>query len=86
MARFAQDLDALVAQLDSETHATAIAALRRCRSLRELERLAEAGWLEPPGQEPRLKLVKHGSGTFIVVQYEQGWSTRLAMRPFPPGH
>lgn len=85
MARFSQDLEALVAQLDPATHATAMEALRRCRSLRDLERVAQAGWLEPPGQEPRLKLVKHGSGTFIVVQYDQGWSTRLAMQPFPRG-
>ncbi len=85
MAGFRDSIDALVEQLDADAHADAVAALRRCRTLRELDRLAHIGWLEPAGQEPRLKLVKHGSGTFLVVQYDQGWSTRLAMQPFPRG-
>lgn len=82
MSSFAISLDRLVAPLDPARHAAEIAKLRACRSLPDLERLAQEAWLTPGTRDPRLKLVRHGSGTFLVVQYDDGWSTRLAMEPF----
>lgn len=79
MARFKDQLAGLVGQL--EGHPGVAERLGRCRTLRELERLE--GWLEPEKQGSRLKLVRHGSGTFLVVSYEDGWSTRVAMQDFP---
>jgi len=83
MSSFTRGLDALVAQLDPEAHADEIQVLRRCRSLRDLDRVADAGgWLTGPGPPERLKLIKHRSGTYLVVRYEEGWSTRLAIQEF----
>ena len=80
---FQHDLSALMAPLDAERHQVAIETLRACRTLRELESLAGGeGWLMPATEPKRLKLVRHGSGTFLVVQYEDGWSTRLSMQSF----
>jgi hypothetical protein len=72
----------LMGQLDPSRQAQAIAALRQCRTLRDLEQLARAGWLAPELDGKRPKLIRHGSGTFLVVEYEDGWSTRLAMQAF----
>ena len=80
---FQADLDALIRPLDPDRHAQAIAALRRCRSVRDMERLAADGWLMPASERKRLKLVRHGSGAFLVVEYEDGWSTRKALQEFP---
>lgn len=82
MPAFRSELDALTRQLDPAHHGAEIHALRRCRSLADLEGLAKTGWLTPLGTEPRLKLVRHGSGTFLVVEYVDGWSKRLAQQPF----
>lgn len=80
---FAQDLDVLVAPLDPAGHAAEIARLRACRTTADLDAVvAQGGWLTAGTRDPRLKLVKHGSGTFLVVRYEDGWSTRLSMAPF----
>ncbi|MEZ4237759.1 MAG: hypothetical protein R3F59_16755 [Myxococcota bacterium] len=75
-APFADRLDTLVRPLDPARHAHEIALLQRCRSLPELEGLV--GWLSPEGQAVRLKLVRHGSGTLLVVSYDQGWSSTLS--------
>ncbi len=68
---------ALVAPLDPVLHAEAVVALRRVRHPADLDRLA-GSWLTS-GRGKRLKLVKHGSGTFMVVEYDDGWTRRLAM-------
>lgn len=80
---FRSDLSALVSQLDPRRHATEIARLQQCRSVDDLAAIARDGWLNPDPAEPRLKLVRHGSGTYLVVAYEDGWSKRVAMQPFP---
>jgi hypothetical protein len=74
-------LASLMKPLDPVEHAVALSKLTKINTLSELEDLARAGWLMPPSQK-RLKLVRHGSGTFLVVSYEDGWSTRLSMVPF----
>ncbi len=78
-------LDRLIEPLDPEKHAVEKARLLQCKSARDLERLATegGGWLNPSTQEPRLKLVKHASGTYLVVSYVDGWSTRISMEPIP---
>ena len=78
---FATDLHALLTQLDANAWPTEYQRLRAVRSLAELEQLAAHGWLSNNPKDPRLKLVRHGSGTFLVVKYIDGWSTRLAMQP-----
>lgn len=78
---FSADLAALIAQVDAGAWPEEVQRLRAVRSLAELEQLAAAGWLSKGQQDPRLKLVRHGSGTFLVVKYVDGWSSRLAMQP-----
>ena len=78
---FSADLAALVHQIDAERWPDEVQRLRGVRSLRELEALAQHGWISTGARDPRLKLVRHGSGTFLVVKYEDGWSTRVAMQP-----
>lgn len=68
----------LLRPLDPERHAAEIAKLRACRAVADLERLARDGWLTGPGPGPRLKLVRHGSGLFLVVEYVDGWSKTLS--------
>lgn len=83
-SEFGKHLDALIAPLDAETHAGEIARLRRCQKLADLTTLSDPGWLSPESAEPRLKLVRHPSGTFLVVAYTaDGWSSRLSMEGFP---
>jgi len=81
MADFDQALQTLVQPLDAATHAAERDRLERCRGPGDLERLvASGGWLSPAGTDPRLKLIKHGAGTYLVVAYDpDGWSTRLSM-------
>lgn len=84
VADFRFHLRALTNALDPVKHATEIAALDRCRSVRDLEAMVKAGgWLTPGEKDPRLKLVRHASGTYLVVLYQDGWTTRLAMEGFP---
>jgi hypothetical protein len=78
---FAADLADLVRQIDAGRWPDEVARLQRVRSLAELESMARDGWLSTGTRDPRLKLVRHGSGTFLVVKYEDGWSTRVAMQP-----
>lgn len=84
MARFADALDTLIEGLDPEQHAAEIQRLRRCRSVKDLDALAEEsrGFLTPQGEKVRLRLVKHGTGTFLVLAYEEGWGTTLSQAPF----
>ncbi len=84
MARFDEDLAQLIAGFDAAAHPDAAARLRRCRSVRDLDATAGAdlGWLEPATVNPRLRLVKHGSGTFLVLSYDDGWGTTLVQRGF----
>lgn len=77
-ASFADRLAALCAPLDPVKHAAELARLRACRGLPDLDAIARDGWLTAPGPKVRLKLVRHGSGTFLVVSYEDGWSKTLS--------
>lgn len=78
MKSFPERLAALTAPLDPTTHAKELDLLRACRSVADLDARARDGWISPDGQRVRLKLVRHGSGTFLVVQYDQGWSKTLS--------
>ncbi|MCB9676653.1 MAG: hypothetical protein H6737_16165 [Alphaproteobacteria bacterium] len=81
---FRSDLAKLVGGLDPTRHAEEIDKLTRCRRVEDLEMLAETngGWLSSRPRDPRVKLVRHGTGTFLVVQYDDGWSTTLSQAPF----
>lgn len=81
---FRRDLAQLVAKMDSATHAAERALLESCRRVEDLEWLAEnnGGWLTKGSKDPRLKLVRHGTGTFLVVSYNDGWSTTVSQAPF----
>jgi hypothetical protein len=78
MSTVQQRIDQLVAGLTPAQHSAEIARLRACRSLPELERLAQEGWLTAEGPRQRLRLVRHGSGTFLVVEYTDGWTKTLS--------
>lgn len=84
MSSFDSGIATLVAGMDPARHTAEIAKLQGCRSVHELDHIVgQGGWLSAAGQRKRLKLVKHGSGTFLVVEYEDGWSTRVSQAPFP---
>lgn len=84
MSDFPSALGLLVRPLDPTKHASEITRLQGCRSLRDLEHLAadRGGWLSPERPGKRLKLVRHGSGTYLVVEYDDGWSTALSRQGF----
>ena len=83
MQSFSASLGELIDALDPERDAAAVATLKRCRRFEDLDALAgEGGWLNPQGTQPRLRLVKHGSGTFLVLAYEDGWGTTLGKAEF----
>lgn len=63
--------------LDDPAYAAALRAIRRCRSRADLDALVDT-WLTPPSDQ-RLKLIRHGVGTYMVVRYEDGWTSRLSM-------
>ena len=81
---FRWEVEALIAQMDPALHDAEIRRLRTCRSIRDLDDIAAAagGWLAPHPTEPRLRLVKHGLATFLVVKYEDGWTSRVGMQDF----
>ena len=68
---------ALVEPLDPVAHHQAVHTLQRVRRADDLHALAGRWLTDGPGK--RLKLVKHGVGTFLVVEYDDGWTTRLSM-------
>ncbi len=81
--RFAASLQTLIDGLDPVAHADGVAALRKCRRFDDLDALAASGgWISPQGRNPRLRLVKHGSGTFLVLAYDEGWGTTLVQADF----
>lgn len=84
MAGFRDGMDGLVGALDPTRHDVEIKALRRCRSVADLDALAATGggWLTSSEHKVRLRLVKHGSGTFLVLSYDDGWGTTLVTQPF----
>jgi len=63
--------------LDDPAYASASRAIRRCRTRADLDALVDT-WLTPPSDQ-RLKLIRHGVGTYMVVRYEDGWTSRLSM-------
>jgi len=81
---FAAQLAVLLNALDQPEQADGKARLARCRSVRDLDRIAETdlGWLQPASSDPRLRLVKHNSGTFLVLSYADGWGTTLVQQGF----
>ena len=71
---------ALTDPLDAAAWPDEVARLRRCRGRADLDDVLRAGaWLGPERQAGRLKLVKHNNGTWMVVHYLDGWSTRMSM-------
>ncbi|MBX2801563.1 MAG: hypothetical protein KTR31_28055 [Myxococcales bacterium] len=80
---FDGSLGVLVAGMDAARHAVEIERLRACRSTTDLDAIVDGGgWLSPESPGKRLKLVRHGSGTYLVVEYDDGWSTRVSQAPF----
>lgn len=75
---FPERVALLIEGLSPAAHPAEIAALRACRALPDLERLAAAGWLTAEGARKRVRLVRHGSGTFLLVEYEDGWTKTLS--------
>ena len=83
MQSFQDSLKTLIAALDPAVQGAAIEALKKCRRFEDLDRLAaDGGWLNPQGTKPRLRLVKHGSGTFLILSYDEGWGTTLVQADF----
>ena len=78
---FRRSLDQLLAGLDAQKHAGEIKTLKRCRNLQALDALANQ-WLTPGSRDPRLKLVKHHTGTFLVLEFVDGWGTTLSQANF----
>ena len=82
MSSFQFNLDQLLEPLSASRHAHEIRTLQRCRSVDDLANLAHQGWLTPGTSDPRLKLVRHGSGTYLIVEYVDGWSKTVSQAPF----
>jgi hypothetical protein len=82
MSSFHFNLDTLIEPLSATRHAGEIRMLQRCRSVDDLANLAREGWLTPGSKDPRLKLVRHGSGTYLIVEYVDGWSKTVSQAPF----
>lgn len=78
MAGIADRVAVLTKGLDPTKHADEIGRLRGCRVLGDLEALAKDGWLTRQATGERLRLVRHGSGTFLVVAYVDGWTRTLS--------
>lgn len=80
---FDTSLQTLLAPIDRTHHAAAAQRLEGCRSRADLDEIVAAGgWLGPEQRGQRLKLVRHASGTFLVVAYEDGWSSRVSQAGF----
>lgn len=78
MSALAERVAVLTRGLDPTRHADEIGRLRGCRALADLEALARDGWLTRATTGERLRLVRHGSGTFLVVAYVDGWTRTLS--------
>ena len=77
---FRRDLDAFIAKLPADSDAAQ--TLARCRTFADLERLALGqGWIGPEKGGERPRLVMHRNGSFLVVEYEDGWTRTLAHHP-----
>jgi hypothetical protein len=81
---FDASLKELIAPLDKSRHAIEIGRLKVARSFEDLDRMAKeaGGWLTPGSIDPRLRLVQHNVRIFLVVEYKDGWSTRVSMASF----
>lgn len=81
---FHRDLKTLCDGLDPAAFAEELKLLSSCRGLADLQWLADNndGWLTKNRRNPKVKLVKHGTGTFLVVKYDDGWSSTLSKAPF----
>lgn len=83
MQSFQDSMKTLIAALDPAVQGTAIEALKRCRRFEDVDALSQnGGWLNSQGTKPRLRLVKHGSGTFLILSYDEGWGTTLVQSEF----
>lgn len=78
MSGWAERVATLIRGLDPVRHAAEIGRLRSCRTLADLEALARDAWLTQTAAGERLRLVRHGSGTFLVVAYVDGWTRTLS--------
>ncbi|MCO4746840.1 MAG: hypothetical protein KC912_18735 [Proteobacteria bacterium] len=78
---FRRSLDTLIAGLDPEKHRVEIKTLKRCRTLEQLDALGNQ-WLTPGSRDPRLKLIKHHTGTFLVLEFVDGWGTTMSQADF----
>jgi hypothetical protein len=78
---FRRSLAKLIAGLDPARHAAEIKMLKRCRKIEDLDALGNE-WLTPGSRDPRLRLVKHHSGTFLVLEFKDGWGTTLSQADF----
>ena len=75
---FQERLHALTRPLDPVKHNVEIKRLETAKKLADLEAIAREGWITPGTKDPRLKLVRHGSGTFLVIEYNDGWSKTMS--------
>lgn len=84
MAAFDASLKELMTPLDPSRHAIEIMRLKTARSFEDLLRIVteQGGWLTPGSIEPRLRLVQHNVRMFVVVEYKDGWTTRVSMAGF----
>ncbi len=72
-------LEPLWRALNSDRHAHEIGVLKSLRTVSDLDTLMKrGGWLGPESTGPRLKLIRHHRSTWILVEYVDGWSTRIA--------
>lgn len=84
MAAFDVSMKELLAPLDTSRHAIEIMRLKSARSFEDMLRMVteQGGWLTPGSIEPRLRLVQHNVRMFVVVEYKDGWTTRVSMAGF----
>lgn len=78
---FRRSLKTLMDGLDPAKHARELKLLKRCRTLDDLDSLGNQ-WLTEGSRDPRLKLVKHHTGTFLVLEFVDGWGTTLSQADF----
>ncbi|MEM6930790.1 MAG: hypothetical protein AAF602_27900 [Myxococcota bacterium] len=80
---FDRALQTLIDGLNPALHQPDIDRLRACRSIADLDAIVDdGGWLGPGEGKKRRKVVRHGSGTYLLVEYDDGWSSRLAQAAF----
>ena len=83
MPSFDVSIANLIGQIDDDEWPLEVDRLRRVRSKKDLDLIVDTGgWISTKPRDPRLKLVRHNSGTYLVVKYVDGWSTRVSQQDF----